>query len=298
MDVVLQDETLRDGLQDEDRLLSLTEKLEFVGMLADAGVRRMQLGSFVQTRTMPQMANTDALVSLVSQKYPELLCAAQVLNEKGLDRAVHSGLAHVSMSISVSDSHNSGHAGRPAAEALGTMSALVARAVAAGMRVRAGVQYAFGCGEDGAVVQATVLDAVGRLADAGATEINLADTYGMAHPSQIRQMVAAVRKASPATEISLHLHDTCGLGLVNMYAGYEAGVRFFDVAVGGLGGCPFLPGAAGNVAAEDAAHLFQGMGVDTGIDLHLLCRAVDYLEALLGRRLPGRMNQVLNVQHR
>lgn len=293
MQVVLEEESLRDGLQAESRLFSLTEKMEIVRLLAEAGVRRLQLGSFVNPRSAPQVANTDVLAALVRRQYPDILCTALVLNEKGLERAVRSGLNHLSMSISVSDTHSLHNSGRPAAEALEAMAELIARATSEGLQVRAGLQCAFGCVTDGAIDEAIVLAAAARLAAAGASEINLADTTGMAGPHQVTSLATKVRKAHPEVDVSLHLHDTRGLGLVNIYAGYEAGVRIFDVAAGGLGGCPFIHGATGNVATEDAAHLFQGMGVATGIDLALFCRVVDYYEALLERRLPGRMNRAL-----
>lgn len=294
MRVVLEEESLRDGLQGESRLFSLAEKLQVVRLLANAGFRRLQLGSFVNPRSVPQMANTDVLVSLTRKAFPDLLCTALVLNEKGLERAIRCGLDHVSMSVSVSDSHSRRNVGRPAAEALESMIGLIAVAVAGGSRVRAGVQCAFGCVYEGIVPEATVLAAVEQMAAAGASEINLADTTGMAHPLQVKRLVAKVRAACPEVELSLHFHDTRGLGLLNMYTGFEAGVRLFDVAAGGLGGCPFVPGASGNVAGEDAVHLFHGMGVDTGIDLPLVCRAVDYFETLLERPLPGRMCRVLS----
>lgn len=296
MRVVVEEQSLRDGLQAESRLFGLGEKMEIVRLLAEAGVRRLQLGSFVNPRTVPQVANTDVLVSLVRRHYPDLLCTALILNEKGLDRALRSGLNHLSMSVSVSDSHSRNNTGRAASEALEAMTGLIARAVAEGIQVRAGVQCAFGCSDEGPVPKTTVLAAVAQMVAAGATEINLADTAGMAGPVQVSRLATRVRENHPEIEASLHLHDTRGLGLVNLYAGYAAGVRLFDTAAGGLGGCPFITGAGGNVATEDAVHLFAGMGVDTGINLPLLCRVVDHFEGLLGRQLPGRINRVLQGQ--
>lgn len=293
MRVVLVEESLRDGLQAESRLFGLAEKMEIVRLLALAGVRRLQLGSFVNPRSVPQLANTDALVSLVQGQYPDILCTALVLNEKALERAVRSGLDHLNVSVFVSDATSRLHTGRPAAEVMETVTGVIARATADGIRIRAGVQDAFGCVSEDVAPEA-LLATVGRLTDAGAAEVNLADSDGMAHPLQVKHLAARVRDAHPEIELSLHLHNTRGLGLVNMYAGYEAGVRFFDVAAGGLGGGPSVEGAAGNVATEDAVHLFEGMGVDTGIDLTRVCRVVDHFETLLARRLPGRLNRVLH----
>ncbi|MGD9947022.1 MAG: hydroxymethylglutaryl-CoA lyase [Desulfobulbus sp.] len=288
MRVILEEECLRDGLQAVERLFSLSEKMELVRLLAEAGVRRLQVGSFVNPRSVPQVANTDVLVSLVRQQYPDVLCTALVLNEKGLERAARSGLNHLSMSVSVSDSHSRKNSGCPAAEALELMTSLVRLAVGEGISVRAGLMCAFGCVDEGLVDEKVVLDAAARLAEAGAAEINLADTTGMAGPVQVRNLVRRMNSALPKVALSLHCHDTCGLGLVNLYAAYEAGVRIFDVAAGGLGGCPCVEGAAGNVATEEAVHLFRGMGVDTGIDLVQYCKVVSYFEQLLNRPLPGR----------
>lgn len=288
MRVILEEECLRDGLQAENRLFSLSEKMEIIRLLAEAGVRRLQVGSFVNPRAVPQVANTDVLVSLVRQQYPDVLCTALVLNEKGLERAVRSGLHHLSMSVSVSDNHSRKNSGRSSVEALESMTELIRLAVGEGISVRAGLMCAFGGPDEEMIAEEVVVEAATLLAGAGAGEINLADTTGMAGPVQVRNLVSRIGAALPRVELSLHCHDTCGLGLVNLYAAYEAGVRIFDVAAGGLGGCPCVEGAAGNVATEEAVHLFTGMGVDTGIDPSLYCKVVTYFEHLLARPLSGR----------
>lgn len=293
MTVMLEDVSLRDGLQAELRLFTLDEKLTIVGQLTAAGFRRLQVGSFVHPDRLPQMADTDILVARLRAAFPRLCCTALVLNERGLARALACGLGHVSLSVSVSDSHSRRNVGQPAAQALEAMCALIGRAVDAGLVVRAGLMCAFGSPDEASIADEAVIAAAERLAAAGAAGVNLADTAGMAGPLQVRHLVGRLRTALPDLDLSLHLHDTRGLGLVNLLAGYEAGVRLFDVAAGGLGGCPFLPGAAGNVAAEDAVHLFHTMGIDCGIDLALLCQVVRLYESLLARPLPGRMARVL-----
>jgi hydroxymethylglutaryl-CoA lyase len=200
------------------------------------------------------------------------------------------------MSVSVSDTHNRKNARKPAAEALADMVTLVQEALSSGMSVRAGLQCVFGCVYEGAIAPEAVLNAAEALAKTGVQAINLADTTGMATPMAVRKMVALFGDAFPELEVSLHLHDTRGLGLANMFAGYEVGVRNFDVCAGGLGGCPFVKGAAGNVATEDAVNMFETMGIKTGIDLADLGEAVALLEAKLGRQLPGRMKRVLDFQ--
>lgn len=287
-EVLLEEQSLRDGLQNESRLFSLEEKLEIVGLLAAAGIRRIQIGSLVDPRRVPQMAGTEELAARVRVQWPEVLCSALVLNAKGLDRALDCGLRHLSMSVSIADAHSRDNAGCSAAAALRSMGGLVRKAVAAGCTVRAGVQCAFGCTNEHDVDTAAVVAAVHHLVEAGAATINLADTAGLATPNRVKQLVEWVAEAVPDTPISLHFHETRGLGLANLAAGYECGVRQFDTAAGGLGGCPFIAGAAGNVATEDAAHLLAEMGVATGIDLSLLAQAVYRFEQLLGRQLAGK----------
>lgn len=294
--VVLEDESLRDGLQFEQKILTLDEKLSLYRLLAAAGVKRMQVGSFVHPKMVPQMADTEEFIKSVRDETPGALITALVLNDKGLERALKCGLGHLSMSSSASNSHSLKNVKRPAAEAFASMLELIHQAVEAGLAVRAGIQCAFGCVYEGAVAEDRVVEMAGRLAATGANELNLADTTGMANPRQVKRLVAKTRAAVPNLPISIHLHDTRGLGLANMLAAYEAGANIFDVSAGGLGGCPFVKGASGNVAAEDAVNLFQQIGVETGIDLKSLCKVVDRYEDLLGRSLPGRMNQVIKSQ--
>jgi hydroxymethylglutaryl-CoA lyase len=292
LELMIEDQALRDGLQMEARIFSLEEKLHLFGLMRNAGIRRIQVGSFVHPEIVPQMADTDELIRTIG-KPDSTVVSALILNGRGLERAVDCGVSHLSMSVSVSDTHSRKNARRPAAEALASMTQLIGDALKAGLDVRAGLQCVFGCVYEGRISETAVLRATEAMAATGVREINLADTTGMATPPAIRKMIAAVGDAFPGIVISLHLHDTRGLGLANMVAGYEGGVRSFDTCTGGLGGCPFVKGAAGNVPTEDAVNLFESMGVSTGIDLRVLCRAVDFLEDTLARALPGRMKRVL-----
>ena len=296
-ELLLEDETLRDGLQIESRIFSLEEKLHFFHLLKTAGLKRIQVGSFVHPIVVPQMADTDELIRTLGNQ-EDTVISALILNEKGLERALSCGVPHVSMSVSVSDTHSRKNSGRPAVEALAAMAQLVHQALAADLDVRAGLQCAFGCVYEGPISEAAVLAAAERMIGVGASEINLADSTGMATPHTIRHLIQKFQKEFPDVRISLHLHDTRGLGLANMFSGYETGVCSFDVCTGGLGGCPFIKGAAGNVPAEDAVNMFESLGVSTGIDLPALCEAVAFLENTLDRALPGRMNRVLAHQQK
>jgi hydroxymethylglutaryl-CoA lyase len=291
--VILEDQSLRDGLQFEEKILTLPEKVSIFRLLAAAGIKRIQAGSFVHPAVVPQVADTDELIRTVRDETPGVLVTALVLNERGLERALKCGLSHLSMSSSASDSHSLRNVKRPAAEAFDSLLELIRRALGSGLRVRAGVQCTFGCVYEGAIAENRVIEMAGRLAETGAHEIDLADTTGMANPVQMRRLVSKVRAVLPSLPISIHLHDTRGLGLANLLAAYESGATIFDVSAGGLGGCPFVKGAAGNVAAEDAVNLFEQIGAATGIDLQALCEVVGRYEILLGRCLPGRMRRVI-----
>jgi hydroxymethylglutaryl-CoA lyase len=264
-------------------------------MLRNAGIKRIQVGSFVHPRIVPQMADTDELIRTIGRE-DDCEVSALILNDKGLERALSCGVSHVSMSVSVSDTHSRKNARRPAAEALASMTALIREAMTAGLDIRAGLQCVFGCVYEGRIAESAVLNAAEKMIQSGAREINLADTTGMADPWSIRHLVAVFRREYPDVLISLHLHDTRGLGLATIFSGYESGVRSFDVCAGGLGGCPFVKGAAGNVPTEDAVNMFESLGVPTGIDLAALVEAVAFLENTLERTLPGRMRRVLANQ--
>ncbi len=292
---LLEDHSLRDGLQSESRIFTLEEKLALFRLLAESGFRRIQAVSFVDPRLLPQMAQAEDLIRAVLREFPEVTVSALVLNARGLERARACGLRRLSLSASASDAHSRRNVRRSAAEAFEGLVQMVREALAAGFSIQAGIQCAFGCVYEGQVPEERVVAMAEALAAAGAPEIGLADTTGMADPVQVRRLIRKVQGAVGATPLALHLHDTRGLGIANLLAAWECDVRRFDVSAGGLGGCPFVEGAAGNIAAEDVVHLFERIGVATGVDLPRLCRAVRRYEKLLGRRLPGRMCRVLEA---
>lgn len=291
VNILLEDESLRDGLQFEQQILTLDEKITLFHLLRTAGVQRIQLGSFVNPKVVPQMADTHEFIQEV--KDSEVLLTGLVLNGRGLERAIASGLKHISLSASASDAHSWKNVRKSSDEAITGAVALIREAKAAGLAVRAGAQCAFGCVYQGEVAEQRVIEMLEQMAQAGADEFNLADTTGMANPLQVQQLVTKVRHHLPDAHLSLHLHDTRGLGIANMVAGFQAGVRIFDTSAGGLGGCPFVKGAAGNVPTEDAVNLFHSMGKSTGIDQEKICAVAAHYQKILGRELPGRMGMVL-----
>lgn len=290
--IIFEDQTLRDGLQNESLTLSTDEKEVLFHGLVAAGVKRIQVGSFVHPARVPQMADTDKLIARLGNP-ADVDLSALVLNRTGLERALASGIAGLSMSVSASDAHSLRNVRKPTAAALAEMAGLIREAVAAGIDVRAGVQCAFGCVYQGAVAENDVLRSLEAMVVAGARELSLADTTGMGHPRQVARLVARVGQEFPDCQVSLHLHDTRGLGIANAYAGYEAGARIFDATLGALGGCPFVKGAAGNIALEDGVHLMESGGIATGIDLAVLCRLRKTLSQRLGRPIGGRICELM-----
>jgi hydroxymethylglutaryl-CoA lyase len=291
-EVLIEDEALRDGLQNEKREFTVAEKLRFIDALADAGVRRIQVGSFVHPTRVPQMANTDEVFAALEAR-PNVTYSALVLNRAGLDRAIAARVKHLSISVSASETHSRKNVNRSVAEAVEGIKPTILRALVEGIVVRGGIQSALGCGYEGAIPLARVCDIAAIYSDLGVQEINIADSVGLGNPKQVFETVKAVSaRMRPDVVLSLHLHDTRGLGLANMLAGLQAGVTIYDAAVGGLGGCPFIPNATGNIATEDAVFALEEMGVKTGIDWRKLGSLTLELEGALGRKLPGRMAHI------
>ena len=287
--IVIEEEGLRDGLQNEKRIFSVEEKLRFIHDLEAAGVKRLQVGSFVHPKRVPQMANTDEVFHAL-ERTPGVVYTGLILNVKGLERALACDVEHLSMSMSASESHNRKNANCTREEAKDRVRDMVTSAKEAGIAVRAGIQSAFGCAYDGAIDPGFVLGVVEMYRDLGVDEINLADSVGLANPRQVFKMTErAKRIVGDGIEISLHLHDTRGMGIANMVAGIQAGATIVDTAAGGLGGCPFIPNATGNIATEDAVFALEEMGIQTGIDWQKTAAVALELEKMVGRVLPGRM---------
>jgi hydroxymethylglutaryl-CoA lyase len=290
-EVLIEDEFLRDGLQNQNRLFSIEEKLRFLAAIEAAGVRRIQVGSFVHPKWVPQMADTDALYSRITQK-SGVVYSALVLNRAGLERALGVGVRHLSISVSASETHSQKNTNRSVDEARAAIRPVIEKALSEAVEVRAGIQSALGCGFEGRIDPDRVLEIAREYAETGVREINIADTAGLANPRQVFDLCTRMHDALPDVALSLHLHDTRGLGLANMLAGLQAGVRVFDAAMGGLGGCPFVPKATGNIATEDAAYLCAQLGLQTGIDWQAFRAPVAEAEALLERALPAKASHV------
>ncbi len=279
----------RDGLQNEPETVATDAKRALIGRLVGAGLRRIEVTSFVSPKWIPQLADADALCAALPSD-GRAVFSALVPNEAGYERFRAAQLPVAAFFVSASETHNRKNVNRSIVEHLDRFRPVAERARGDGVRLRAYVSTVCGCPYEGPVSVSAVTDLVERLLALGADELSLGDTIGVGHPRQVRELVAAVADVAPLERIALHLHDTWGRALANVQAGFEAGVRTFDASLGGLGGCPYAPGASGNVATEDVVDLFARAGVATGVDLDALVDASAWLEQqVLARALPSRV---------
>jgi hydroxymethylglutaryl-CoA lyase len=286
-DIIIEENSPRDGLQNESISFSVLDRVALIEALVDCGLKRIQIGSFVNPERVPQMAGTEKVAALL-RPHTGVIYSALVLNRRGLERAGECGIRHVSLFVSASETHSLRNTRCSVDEAMAVARDLMALAKDRGFTIQAGVMNAFGCRFEGAVSARRVLQMVRDFSEQGADEINLADTSGLANPVQIQALIVAAQSVTKLP-LALHLHDTFGFGMANAHTAWNLGVRRFDASCGGLGGCPFIPGAAGNVPTEDLAWFFESMGVCTGVNLNRMLEIVMELERKLGRRLPGRL---------
>lgn len=287
MRVVIQEVGPRDGLQNEATRLSIEQKGELIDRLTEAGIRRIEVGSFVHPQAVPQMADTDELFHRLRRR-PGVTYAGLVLNERGYERALAAGVDEIHFTFAVTESFNRRNQRARPEDSFGVFASLTRRAKEQGLRCTLTLGVAFGCPFEGAVDEGRVIDYVRRAAEAGLDEIVLADTIGVGVPSQASRLVRrAIEATGGRVPIGVHLHNTRNTGLANAYAALEAGATVFDASVGGLGGCPFAPHATGNIATEDLVYMLEGMGIDTGIDLERLIETARWLETQVGHRLEG-----------
>lgn len=264
--VLLQEVGPRDGLQNERRVILPEVRAKLIDSLAEAGLTRIQLGSFVNPRRVPQMAGTDRVWKMIRKRHSTRY-SALVLNDKGLEQAFAAGVPHVEIYVSASQTHSLKNSGVTTERAMEGAGALIGTALAHGIGVTAGVMCAFGCFYEGVVPAEKVREMVAEFEMLRPTEIALADTSGMAAPEDVRRILGTIAPRTGLDRIGLHLHDTGGRGTENVVEALRLGVRRFDTSVGGLGGCPFIPGAVGNISTEGTAKMVESLGYRTGIDI-------------------------------
>jgi isopropylmalate/homocitrate/citramalate synthase len=284
----------RDGLQMAKAVMPTAAKLDWIRAMVSAGVREMEVASFVPPAAMPQMADAATVVRTTRAQHPQLRVVALAPNLRGAQNAAAAGAQSIILPVSASEAHSQSNVRRSRADQVAEVAKVVAwkRTLGdAAPRIEGGISTAFGCSLQGIVPEEDVVALAASLIEAGADLVALADTLGYASPSQVRRLVKAVRSEVGADRFgNLHLHDTLGTALANVHAALQEGVRGFDAALGGLGGCPFAPGSVGNVSTEDLVYLLESEGFDTGIDLARLIAARDHLNAgLPDERLHGRV---------
>ncbi len=280
----------RDGLQNEDTMIPIEGKRRLIAALIDAGVARIEITSFVSPKWIPQLADAEELARSITP--PDgITFSALCPNARGLERALAVGLGEIAVFLSASESHNKANINKTIADTLAVFEEIVPPAREAGLRVRAYLSTAWGCPYEGDVDPKSVLRISRKLLELGCYQVSLGDTIGVGNPRQTREIVSRFLDEMPAERFALHLHDTRGTALANALVGLELGVRDFDASVGGVGGCPYAPGAAGNLATEDLVYLLHGMGVATGIDLDKLIVAGNIAEQVIGHPLPGKVHK-------
>ncbi|MEV7041384.1 hydroxymethylglutaryl-CoA lyase [Amycolatopsis sp. NPDC051061] len=290
-EVLLTEVVLRDGLQDEAVTVPTHEKVRLARGLIDAGVRSLEVGSFVSARRVPQMADTGDVLRTLLPDVPAALHTL-VFTERGARQAIDAGAKSVRLVVSASDGHSVANAGVPTAAALDRLAGCASLLTAAGVAIEASVATAFVCPFDGDTDPDRTADVAARLGRLGARVVHLADTIGAARPSQLRTVVSAVRDELPDVPLGLHLHNTYGLAAANAWEGLGLGIRRFDAALGGLGGCPFAPGASGNVATDDLVDFFHREGIATGLDVTKLAELRDQVGLAVGHRLGSALSAI------
>jgi hydroxymethylglutaryl-CoA lyase len=280
----------RDGLQNESAAVDTATKVAFVDALSDAGLRHIEVTAFVSPRWVPQMADAEDVCRSI-RRAAGVTYTALVPNVTGLERAIAAGLQEVAIFAAASETFSRRNVNQSIEQSLATYRDVAREAEAAGIRVRAYLSTAFGCPYEGAVDPGRVHDVAARLLGLGAYEVAVSDTIGIAHPGQVWEVLDVLTPALPIDRIALHFHDTRGTALANVLAALERGVTTFDASTGGLGGCPYAPGAAGNLATEDLVYLLDGLGIESGVRLDALVAAGALVERAVGHRLPSRYSQ-------
>jgi hydroxymethylglutaryl-CoA lyase len=278
----------RDGFQIEHDFIPTRDKIATIDAIVAAGVRKLEVTSFVSPRAVPQMADAAEVLAGIDKR-PAAEFVALVPNLRGAENAAKAGARSILLFVSASETHNSTNVNRPVAASLDGFREIMALAARHGMAVHGAISTSFGCPFEGDVPPRQVASIARQMREMGIRHVALGDTTGMATPPLVRAAVEAVRAACPDLAVALHFHNTRALGLVNVMAGLELGITEYEGSIGGLGGCPFAPGATGNVCTEDMVNLMHELGIETGIDLEALCAVARKVEAMLGRQLPGQV---------
>jgi hydroxymethylglutaryl-CoA lyase len=285
----------RDGLQNEKTPIGVADRIAFIEQLIAAGLHTVEVGAFVSPKAIPQMVNSDQVLRGVDH-HPDSEFHVLVPNEKGYESARAAGAKVIAVFASASEGFSRANINCSVAESIERFKPVVERARADGVKVRGYISCVLGCPFDGEVKPSAVVNVADMLWELGCYEISLGDTIGVGTPLKAKALLRAVAGTVPIAHLAMHFHDTYGQALANLYAGMEEGVLVIDSAAGGLGGCPYAPGATGNVATEDVVYMLEGMGIATGVDMAKLVRATNHISRLLGRPPVSRVASALNAK--
>ncbi|MDA7416235.1 hydroxymethylglutaryl-CoA lyase [Xenophilus arseniciresistens] len=286
----IQEVGLRDGLQMEAAFVPTADKIALADALSEAGLAKIEVTSFVSPSAIPVLRDAEIVMREIARR-PGVVYTALVPNVRGAERAIEARTDELNLVMSASATHNLANLRMTQAQSFAALAQVIATAQAAGVPVNVSLSCVFGCPMEGDIAQHAVFDWVQRFVDLGVQGLTLCDTTGMAYPTQVRALAAAARQRWPRIAFTLHFHNTRGMGLANVLAGIAAGVDRFDTSLGGMGGCPYAPGASGNVCSEEIVHALALMGYDTGVDLDRLVAAAARLPALIGHAPPGQIVQ-------
>lgn len=281
----------RDGLQNEAKTVPTEKKAEFIKLLVAAGLKEIEVASFVHPKWIPQLADAQELIKQL-EPAPGARYSALVPNMKGLERAIESGIRRIAVFTAASETFNRKNINMGIQESMDVFKPVVAQALKEGISVRGYVSTCFVCPYEGAVDKAKVAEVTRALFDLGVDEVSIGDTIGAASPKDVEATVDLLLRQFPVDKLAMHFHDTYGMAVANVYQSLQMGITTFDSSAGGLGGCPYAPGASGNAATEDLVYLFDKLGIETGVSLKLLRRASQMIAQELARELPSRVLKV------
>jgi hydroxymethylglutaryl-CoA lyase len=299
--IFINDVAVRDGFQIEKNFIATETKIALIDALSDTGLKKIEVTSFVHPKLVPNMADAVEVLANI-RRHPGVTYTALVPNLKGMERAIETHrtkgkIDEINVFVSVSETHNRANVNRSTEESFADFAVMVKMAREAGIRMNGSLSTVFGCPFEGFVPEDRVMKFAERYAALGFDGINIADTTGMANPAQVKRIAAEAVKRLPGVELTLHFHNTRGMGLANVVAGIEAGIFSYDGSLAGLGGCPFAPGATGNICTEDMVNMLEDMGYDTGVDLEKLLAAAVKVPAIVGHEVPGQVMRAGKTMH-
>jgi hydroxymethylglutaryl-CoA lyase len=286
--IYINDVAVRDGFQIEKEFIPTETKVELIDKLSRTGLAKIEVTSFVSPKAIPNMRDAEQVLSLID-RVPDVIYTVLVPNLRGVERAMQCNVDEINLFCSASESHNRANVNRTIEQTLQGFADVMQALSGSDLKVNGSISTSFGCPFEGNVPQENVFKLVDQFLELGFDGVTIADTTGMANPKQVRDLMTAIVKRCPDADLTLHFHNTRGMGLANVLAGLEAGVVRYDASLAGLGGCPFAPGATGNICTEDLVHMLEAMGYDTGVDLDQLIKAARGIPKIVGHEVPGQV---------